>query len=222
MEVDIPSELSRAVLFANGLVGDYGRLRPWVSSGNYLVGVNGGTRHCLEMGFTPDVIIGDLDSLGRESQVELGKQAVPIHRFPARKAHTDLDLAMLHVVEKGIREAVLVGIWGGRLDQSIANLLLLTRYREDLEITIVTEGETAQILMTGNSLSIVDSEGATTSILPLSAQVEGVTITGMEYPLENALLHFGTTLGISNLVKQKKATVSIRRGLLLVIVTRTD
>ncbi len=222
MGVDIPSELSRAVLFANGLVGDYDRLRPWVGSNDYLVGVNGGTRHCLKLGFTPDVIVGDLDSLGGESQVELKKRAVPIHRFPARKAHTDLDLAMLHVVEKEIREAVLLGIWGGRLDQSIANLLLLARYRQQLDITVVTEEETAQILLSGNSLSVLDREGATASVLPLSAQVEGVTLTGMEYPLENAQLQFGTTLGISNLIRQKRASVSIRRGLLLVTVSRTD
>ncbi len=219
MPADRPS---RAVLFANGLICHPDRLQPWVRPGDYLVGVNGGTRHCLAMGHRPDVIIGDLDSLDPDLQTESREQAVPILQFPARKAHTDLDLAMGHVVETGIQAAVLLGLWGGRLDQSVANLLLLANYRDRLDITMVTEDETAQLLGSGQALTVTNRAGAIASILPLSAQVEGVTLVGMEYPLENALLPFGTTLGISNVIRRPQASVSIRRGLLLVIVARTD
>ena len=222
MPADNADGLSRAVLFANGLIFRHDRLQPWVRSGDYLVGVDGGTRHCLDMGHTPDVVVGDLDSLDPEAQAEIQKRAVPILQFPVRKDCTDLDLAMLHVAEQGIREAILLGMWGGRLDQSVANLLLLTQYMDQLDITVVTEDETVQILGPGQSLTVENRERATASILPLSAQVEGVKLSGMEYPLDNALLPFGTTLGISNVVRQKQASVSIRRGLLLVTVSHND
>ncbi len=213
---------SRAVLFVNGLIFRHDRLQPWVRPGDYLVGVDGGTRHCLDMGHIPDVVVGDLDSLEPEVQAKIQKRAVPILRFPVRKDCTDLELAMRHVAEHGMREAVLLGMWGGRLDQSVANLLLLTQCLDQLDITVVTEDETAQILGSGQSLRVENRKRATASILPLSAQVEGVTLRGMEYPLENALLPFGTTLGISNVVRRKQASVSIRRGLLLVTVSRQD
>jgi len=210
------------VLFVNGVISNHDRLQPWVCSGDYLVGVDGGTRHCLQMGHTPDVIIGDLDSLGPDFQATARKRAVPILSFPARKARTDLELAMVHVAAQGLPAAVLLGLWGGRMDQAIGNLLLLTRYMQQLDITVVTEHETAWLLGPGSALTVENREGATASILPLSAQAEGVTLGGMEYPLENALLPLGTTLGVSNVVRQSPASVSIRRGLLLVTVSRND
>ncbi len=222
MSPDSAARPSRAVLFANGLISHPARLQPWVHPGDYRVGVDGGTRHCLAMGHIPDVVIGDLDSLDPESLAKVQARAVPVLRFPARKAHTDLDLAMVHVEEAGLQEVILLGIWGGRLDQSVANLLLLANYMDRLNITMVTEDETAQLLGSGHSLTVKDRKGATASILPLSAQVEGVTLVGMEYPLENTLLSFGTTLGISNVIRRKQASISIRRGLLLVTVSRND
>lgn len=212
----------KAVLFANGVISNYSRFQTLVKPDDYKIGVDGGTRHCLELGHRPNIVIGDLDSLDPASLGEVSRLGIPILRFPPHKANTDLDLAMLHVQEKNLREAIVLGVWGGRLDQSVANLLLLARFIEQLKVIVVTEEETAQLLGPGNALTLEDREGATASILPLSAQVEGVTLTGMEYPLQNALLQFGTTLGISNVVRESRATVSIQRGLILVTVSRLD
>ena len=222
MATEFEGKSKRAVLFANGVVYNYSRLRTWVTSEDYKIGVNGGTRHCLELGYKPNVVIGDLDSIGSTCLAEVNRLRIPILQFPSRKARTDLDLAMIHIREKGLREAIVLGMWGGRLDQSLANLFLLTNYMEHLKVTVVNENETAQFLGPGNTLTIEDREGATASILPLSAQVEGVTLTGMEYPLHNALLQFGTTLGISNVVQHKRATISIQGGLILATISRID
>ena len=54
---------SRAILFANGRVPDAKSLRLSIADTDLLVGVDGGTEHCLAMGLTPHLVVGDMDSL---------------------------------------------------------------------------------------------------------------------------------------------------------------
>lgn len=210
----------QAVLFVNGRITDYSRFDRWVSGNDYLVGVDGGTHHCLQMALQPDLVVGDLDSLSPPVRRQLEAASVPFLTYPAAKDQTDLELALHHVLERGIRTIVLLGMWGGRLDQSLANLLLMARLARTAQMTLVTENEIARVLWDEQSCLISRRTGATVSLCPLSPQVEGVTLVGMEYPLQNALLPFGSSLGISNVVTAEQASVSIRRGQLLVIVSR--
>ena len=171
------------------------------------------------MGLQPDVVIGDLDSLPASVRRQLERAAVPFVRFPADKDKTDLELALSHVADQGWREAVLLGLWGGRLDQSVANLLLLIRYAETIRLTLVTERETAYVLPAGVTLRLTERAGATASVLPLTAWVEGVSLTGMQYPLMNAQLRLGTSLGVSNAITEPEATVTLAQGCVLVVVS---
>ncbi len=209
-----------AVLFVNGPITDYARIADWGTADAYRVGVNGGTLHCLHLGLQPDLVVGDLDSLPRSVHRQLVADAVPCLTYPPAKDQTDLELAIHHVRERGIRTLVLLGMWGGRLDQSVANLLLMARYASTMRMTLVTETEIARVLSDDATYAIRQRIGATVSLCPLSPQVDGVTLTGMEFPLQNTLLPLGSTLGISNVVAADHATVSLRRGRLLVVVSR--
>ena len=210
---------AKAVLFVNGCMAEPERFRDWIGADDYLVGVDGGAGHCLRMGLQPDVVIGDLDSLPESARRQLERAAVPFVRFPADKDKTDLELALSHVADQGWREAVLLGLWGGRLDQSVANLLLLVRYAETIRLTLATERETAYVLPAGAALRLTDRAGATASVLPLTAWVEGVSLTGMQYPLLNAQLRLGTSLGVSNAITEPEATVTLAQGCVLVVVS---
>ena len=217
---DAPAARSaKAVLFVNGCLAEPDRFRDWIGTDDYLVGVDGGAGHCLRMGRQPDVVIGDLDSLPAPVRQRLERAAVPFVRFPANKDKTDLDLALSYVADKGWRDAVLLGLWGGRLDQSVANLLLLVRYAETIRLTLVTERETAHVLPAGAALRLTDRAGATASVLPLTALAEGVSLTGMQYPLLNAQLRLGTSLGVSNVITEAEATVTLAQGCVLVVVS---
>lgn len=218
----VDREPARAVLFVNGRMTQYDRFADWVAGPGYRVGVNGGTQHCLRMGLMPDVVIGDLDSLPVPARQALQTAQVPLVEFPQAKDKTDLELALEHVMARDLHHIILLGMWGGRLDQSVANLLLLARYADMARMVLVTERETARVLCDGEDYRIQDCAGAVLSILPLTPQVEGVTLAGMEYPLANALLAFGTSLGLSNRVRAQEARVSLRRGRLLVVLSRLD
>ncbi len=117
----------RAVIFVNGVVDDYARLAAWLRADDYLIGADGGTMHCLALGRRPDVVVGDLDSLSGGVVAELRAAGVEIEEHPVAKDKTDLDLAIDRAIRDGADAVLLVGALGGRLDQTLSNLLLLAR-----------------------------------------------------------------------------------------------
>jgi len=212
----------RAVIFVNGVIADPVRLRGWVRDTDYLVAADGGAHHCLAMGRLPHVVVGDLDSIAPALVETLVGQGVDVERHPTSKDQTDLELAIERAIRDGATEMVLLGALGGRLDQSLANVLLLARRDWPATIQLVDEGEVATVLRGGEQLELVAQPGATVSLLPLSAEVTGITYHGLLYPLKDVTLALGSTRGVSNEVVDAPATVRIRSGLALVIQTVGD
>jgi thiamine pyrophosphokinase len=207
----------RAVIFVNGLISDYQPVEAWLRPADLLIGADGGTLHCLALGRQPHAVIGDLDSLSPELVRQLGAQGVWIERHPPEKDETDLDLAIHYALGQGAQEIVLLGALGGRLDQMLGNVLLLTRPEWRVPIILADGNQQAQMVRAGERLTLVAPVGNTVSIVPISHQVTGITYHGMVYPLANATLALGSTQGISNVVAQAPATIQITSGLLLVI-----
>jgi thiamine pyrophosphokinase len=207
----------RAVVFVNGVVKDPERLRRWVQPDDYLVAADGGALHCLAMGKLPHVVVGDLDSLTPELVAEIAARGAAVERHRPDKDQTDLELAIERALRDGATEIVLLGALGGRLDQSLANVLLLAQRDWPAALQLVADGELATVLHGGEELALSAAPGATVSLLPLSAEVAGITYTGLRYPLEDATLPLGSTRGVSNEVSSLPATVRIKAGLALVI-----
>ena len=209
----------RAVIFVNGVISDPVRLRRWLRDDDYLVAADGGAHHCLAMGRLPHVVVGDLDSVTPALVEALAGQGVDVERHPTHKNETDLELAIDRAIRDGATEIVLLGALGGRLDQSLANVLLLVQREWPAMLQLVDETEVATVLRGGETLELIAPVGATVSLLPLSAEVTGITYTGLLYPLEDVTLALGSTRGVSNEVVSVPATARIRTGLALIIQT---
>ena len=59
--------------------------------------------------------------------------------------------------------------------------------------------------------------GSTVSLLPFGGDVDGVTTAGLVYPLADEPLALGSARGVSNVDRPAGASVTVRRGLLLVV-----
>jgi len=82
----------------------------------------------------------------------------------------------------------------------------------------IAEGDQlARVLRGPQSLTMEGPTGGYVSAVAISEEVTGVTYRGLEYPLENATLHLGSTLGVSNTLASSPAHISIEAGTLLVI-----
>ena len=91
--------------------------------GDLVVAADGGYRALYRLGYTPDLLLGDFDSLG---DVPLPAD-LPVLRFPVRKDDTDAGLALRHGLDLGFRDFALYGCAGGRVDHLLANFQSMAR-----------------------------------------------------------------------------------------------
>ena len=214
----IAETLSRAIIITNGHVTDLAKLWRHIRPGDYLICVDGGAHHARALHLTPDVVIGDLDSLSPELRAELEVAGVRFEVHPARKDATDLELALRLAVAEGATQIDVLAVLGGRLDQSLANLLLLVRPEwMDVQVRVVEGNEIAWPVRGGQATTVHGTVGDTLSLVPLTPVVMGVTLEGVEWPLHNARLTLGSTLTISNVLVAPSACVQVGEGLVLVV-----
>lgn len=207
----------RAVIFANGEVADLAAARAALRPDDLLISADGGLRYFRALGLTPHVLVGDLDSLGPNEAAALAAAGVRVERFPARKDETDLELALRLALAEGTRDLVIFGALGGRWDQTLANLLLLAHPDFRAARVRLLDG-VQQIYLIQGSTIIEGQPGDTVSLIALSGDALGLNTDGLEYPLTNGTLRFGSTLGISNVLAAPRATVTVKAGLVVCVV----
>jgi thiamine pyrophosphokinase len=212
----------RSIIFANGNFPDVSHARDLLHPDDLVIAADGGTHHALTLGVVPHVVIGDLDSISPDELAVVEAAGSQIVRHSPRKDETDLELALLHAARRGASEIVVLAALGGRLDQTIANLLLLALPElRGLDVRVVEGPQTAFLIRGGNDGARIEGHpGDTVSLIPLGGDAVGVTAEGLEWPLHDDTLRFGPARGVSNVLAGERAWVRVREGLLLCVVTR--
>ncbi|MEX0626556.1 MAG: thiamine diphosphokinase [Chloroflexota bacterium] len=175
-------------------------------------------------GVLPDLVIGDMDSIGPALLERLATLGVEVEKHPAEKDASDVELALSRAVAGGADEVVILGGLGGeRLDHELANLLLLVDPRwEGIELRMTRGGTTVQALQGGSRRELAGIAGDLVTLLPLNGDAAGVRTAGLRYPLAGETLQSGRSRGLSNEVERAPASVSLERGTLLIIETRKE
>ncbi|MDO4169796.1 MAG: thiamine diphosphokinase [Lachnospiraceae bacterium] len=180
-----------------------------------------GVQYAIRLGIVPDLILGDFDSLDQEMQIKMREWNVPIQTFPPEKDYTDTHLAMEEAIAMGADEMTLIGATGTRLDHTWANIgLLEIAMKHGIQAWIVDKHN--RISMWNNNLELRKSEifGEFISLIPYTEKVTGITLTGFYYPLCDAELTLGISLGISNELVDEIGTIEMKTGELIVIESR--
>lgn len=180
-----------------------------------VIAADDGATTALAFGLTPDLVIGDLDSIQPATLDELRRRNVPFETHPRDKNATDGQLAIERAVVFQPSELHLVGFLGGpRLDQALANVLLLTEI--DLPTVLLDAQNECRLLRDASALSWSSEPDEVVSLIPITPRVEGVRTEGLRWPLSGETLFLGDTRGISNEPGEARARVSIQAGRLLV------
>ena len=211
--------VKRAIIIANGELRAPEAARAAVRPGDLLIAADGGARHCRALGLNPHIVVGDLDSLSPAERTQLEGNGTHLEIHPAQKDETDLELAIRVAMREGAQDVLILAALGGRWDQSLANVLLLAHPDfASLSLRLADGPDTLWIVR--DRAVVRGAPGDTLSLLPLAGDVEGVTLTGLEYPLTDGALRYGFTTGVSNVLTAAEATISLRRGSLLAVHTR--
>jgi thiamine pyrophosphokinase len=212
-------ESTTAFIFVNGEINDLEAARALLTPGALLIAADGGARHLLRMGLSPQVLIGDLDSLTPEEVAQMEAVGVQVHRYPMDKDWTDLELALGYALQRQCQRVVLVGALGGRLDQTLGNLSLLTDPAY-AAIDLSVDDGLEEVRLVKERFEVHGEPGDIVSLLPLDECVEGVRTQGLRWALNDESLYRSQTRGISNEMLGTIAAVQVRHGALLCIHTR--
>lgn len=195
--------------------GDFNSLIEPVTPEDYVLAADGGLKHIQKLGLTPNGILGDFDSLGYVPQ--------NANIFPVEKDDTDSMLAVRQGLKLGFRRFLLYGsLDGPRLDHTVANFQTLQFLADHgAQGWLVGTSYLATVLKNG-SLHFGSQAHGIISVFCMGADAQGVTLSGLEYPLENAVLTAGFPLGVSNHFTGREATISVQKGSLLILYDRTN
>ena len=206
----------RTVVVAHGDVEPADR--DLAAGAEMVIAADGGAFTLDRWGITPNLVVGDFDSLGLERAAALGARGATVVPFPVEKAESDLELAMRYAFESGADDIVVLGAFGGRLDHAQANVLLLAdpAYR-GWSVRAVQGRTQLRALHGGKRASLEGPRGSIVTLLPLTGEAQGVTTQGLRYALADDTLRFGRSRGLSNVITSTPASVSLEHGVLLVI-----
>ena len=209
--------IKRIIIFANGELPDIEKARPLLHEDDFIIAADGGTRHALALGLTPNIIIGDLDSL--PANFEPSTFNGELIQFPADKNETDLELAIQHALTLNPEEVIIMAALGGRLDQTLGNISLILH---PSSFILRLDDGIEEVFFCRNNCEIKGTSGDTVSLIPWQGEVTGVVTTGLKWLLQNETLYPHKTRGISNEMLNNTATVQIDSGLLLIVHRRID
>ncbi|MES2121868.1 MAG: thiamine diphosphokinase [Chlamydiota bacterium] len=206
------SSLKRIALVCSAPLSDYSIILQKLRNYPQVIAIDGGADHCKAMGITPDLIVGDLDSISA-STLDLFKET-PVEKFPRDKDYTDLELALSTVDWTEVDEVTVFAALEKRSDHTLTNLIILSRYPGKLAF----ETEETRCFAIDKTVTLEMTPGQTLSLIPINGPATGVTSSGLKWELQNHTLdkHF---VSISNEATGSSVRVSVAEGDLLCFVS---
>ncbi len=199
--------MNRFSILLDGALHPTDRLRRQVA-GSRAIAADGGMRHARVLGLRVELWVGDFDS----ADIALIARHADVERrgFPTAKAKTDGEIAVDEARTRGAREIVLVGGLGGRSDHALAHIMLALGLAQEGVRALVTSGsEEACPLLPGTHE--LDLPPSTRISIVAFADLAGLSLTGVEWPLTDELVGQGSSLTLSNIVTGP-ATVTLASG----------
>lgn len=193
--------------------GEYEEKAPDTENADYVIAADGGYKKCLEFNITPDLFIGDFDSLEiNETEVNC-----PVIKLPVQKDVTDTYFSVEEAIKKGYLSFDLYGCLGGREDHTFANISLLKSLSQK-GIKTVLHGKGYSITaVTDGTVYLPEKEAGYVSVFAISEKCEGVTIKGLKYNIEKETLYDTFALGVSNEYTGNEAYIGVTKGTLMIV-----
>ncbi|WP_294498734.1 thiamine diphosphokinase [uncultured Gemmiger sp.] len=194
------------------------QLRHYLTDCDCIIACDAGYRNAEHLGITPDLIVGDFDSAPKPTEND--------HTIvlPHVKDDTDTHFAARWLVERGAKRVTMLGALGGkRLEHTLANLATgLFLAKSGVRTRLADERSELHYLLPGHPLTLERADWMYLSVFPLDGPLTGVDISGVFYPLQNAVLAPNFPLGVSNEFTAPQARLACTGGSGLVVLTRAD
>ena len=185
-----------------------------IMQASYSIACDSGYAHAKKEEIRPNLIVGDFDSYKG-----IIPQGVEVIRTVPEKDDTDTLMGLKEAIARGYKSVMMLGAMGGRIDHTLANLAL-TAYAEErgVELFIIDRG-TQIFAIKNRRCRIRKSQWRYVSIFSMEKESRGVTLAGLKYPLDDAVLTNSYPVGVSNEFADDVATIEVKDGMLLIVLT---
>ena len=182
-----------------------------VNEKDYVICADGGLRNKHIFSRSPDLIVGDFDSLGEIPEAENTEV------YPPEKDDTDMLIAIKKGLQKGYKTFVILGALGGeRADHSIANIQNLAYICENGGIGFILHKDTVFTAIKDTELKFSKNCKGYISVFSLRDESKGVYLKNLKYELDGQSLFSSNPMGVSNEFIGEEASIGVRNGILLV------
>jgi len=204
-----------------------------------IIAADRGLETALKLNIHINHIIGDFDSLGTGLRDHIGdgvatsnwgqtsrnkkvpKCPVPfgtqIHKLNPEKDYTDTHMALKLAIELGSTDITIIGWNGTRMDHVLGNIHIMKEALENNASCKLVNATNEIKLINKKTIIKEEKKYKYISLIPMTTNVTGITLTGLKYPLQDATLKIGESIGISNEIIDKEASIDIKKGILILI-----
>lgn len=201
----------------------------------YIIGVDRGLEVLEELSIKPDFAVGDFDSAGeiiREKYAGKDKTLI----LNPKKDYTDTHVALFEALGMSVVEGeqstkpasfeepdkiVILGATGSRMDHTLGNInLLLHCVRRKIKAFLLDQNNKIQLIDRELRIKKTEQYGRYVSCIPFSDVVEGITLKGFLYNMQNGCMKKEETIGLSNEIREEEGHITVEKGYLFVMETK--
>ena len=205
--------MKKCIILANGKSPSKSVVKYLYSVGcETLICADGGADNARKLGVTPDFIIGDLDSVKKETLKFFEKKSRIIQI--KRQNDTDVEKCLKFAIKYNFNEAFLVGAIGDRLDHSFCNIGIVIKFFDRIKVRIISERSI--LTPCKGNVRLVSKPGELISLYGFNRQTR-ITSAGLKYPLKRTALPFGEKESTSNVALKESVELKIEKGIIFII-----
>jgi len=204
---------NRGVLFLNGVIEDDEFVKNQMLKDDYIVAVDGGLNHIERLGLTPNLILGDFDSVNYQKALQTRAE---IQKYSPDKNATDGEIAINYVIDQGYKEVMIIGALGNRIDHMLSNIYMLEKL-SDAGIKASIKDINSEVYLLKEPMQLLKGNYRYFSVIPMTSKITGLSIKNARYELEAVVMKRVESVGISNEFTHEIVELRIKTGKALII-----
>ncbi len=202
-------QIKRCVIVSGAPEEDIAYYRNYMDN-CYIIAADSGYKKCALLGIEPHLIIGDFDS------APMPQTDIETLTLPVMKDDTDTFFCVKEAIKRDCNDITILGGIGTRLDHTYSNILCLDYCLErGVKCRLVNKSNLAVIM--NDKIVIHNNDYKYFSLFALYGKCEGLSVSGAVYNLDSIDLEPCEQFTQSNRIKDHTATVSIKKGKILLI-----
>lgn len=187
----------------------------YINTAALIIGVDGAADLFFQYDIVPNVLIGDFDTADPVYVNLLKERGAKVISMKPEKNVTDTEAALCYALDKKADDIVILGAVGTRIDHTLSNIMMLIK-ADKAQAKCRIEDMHNELTVSNKDFILYGNAGQTISILPLTGEI-CVSATNLKYPLDNLMLKFGSSRGVSNIMQKSKSKISISGGYALIV-----